>query len=246
MVNNKYEIDFKDGFESKSTDQSQFISKMKKEWSISKQKKQKRATEVQYNIGQLRKIIRETDEGSNRFSGQISANRTSDFVSPVLAAVIEAKASSDWIPDINFEQQKTFKGGGDVFLARNSTTVHDSVLEEGHFYREARKGGIDLFTKGRVFFQKGYKLGEDGIPELIEFKHVDWEKVYKNKEVYFVLDSDFTAVGAPCPRTRILIPSEIIISSNSTSLQANTFELFDPMSNVVANKLPLIPSCLTK
>jgi len=171
--------------------------KLEKKYNEAKKHKAKREQSVAVNIEALESIGKEYDELNYIASGKLQkSHRTKKFFSPILTTIIEKKCNSAWIPQIYFEPEQKFGDGSDVFLARNITRVHDFLLDKGKFYREARKCGRDVFTKGLGFLLKGWKTKKiDGgeRPTILEFRNIKWENVFwTSDEKWWFIVENFT------------------------------------------------------
>lgn len=148
---------------------------------------------VKHLVRSLNKISNDYEnDTSDLFDQRITPRVNSDkIVSPALRTVINKKVMSGWIPHATLEPQQRAGNNLDVYLAQNLGKVHEFVLNHSDFYKEARKGGYDMFVKGRMWLQKGYEGGEgEERVKRFKFKHIVWEKVYQtpDEEVTFIRD----------------------------------------------------------
>jgi hypothetical protein len=175
-------------------DENKILEVMQLKWEEAKRYKNRRGTIVKQNMCELLKIEQQIHDYTRFFNRRLdvqNGRQHREFVSPMMAAVIEKKSGSDWVPTIVFQPQQRLGPGVDTFLARNSNRVHDMILDDGKFFKEAQAASTDLFVAGRCFIQKGWKTkNNDGIelPSMIQFRQRDWTEVYwtKDKHHWFI------------------------------------------------------------
>lgn len=122
------------------------------------------------------------------------------YISPIATTIIEKKSSSDFFPEFNFDPEERMGAGSDIYLARNATRIFNFGLKVGKFRRACQDGAQDLFEKGRMVLQMGFKTsgeGYNGKAQFIKFRHKKWDSVFvteDEKTVFIIEDSTYGEV----------------------------------------------------
>ena len=180
----KLDIEFSQRAREKTDEE--LVKFLQEDFKRAKDQRREREKVIENNVEEIKKLENNID--TSNVSGRLGINfPQKEYVSPLLILVLQEMVSSDWIPNINFEPEERFGEGADIFLARNSNNIHNFILDNGDFYKEALKGAVDLFSKGRMHLRKEFVtlIREDGkkrkfqMPSYLKWKHIPWERVYQ-------------------------------------------------------------------